>query len=94
MITLLNLIIWLLVGALAGWLAGQVVKGSGFGLFGNIVVGILGSFIGGFIFRMVGFLPTRRLLCFFPGAGLVGNLVSAFVGAIILIYVARLLTQK
>ena len=73
------------VDALAGWLAGQVVKGSGFVLIGNIVIGIIGSYIGGFIFTMLGF---------FPAGGFIGSLITAFVGAVILIYAVKLITQK
>ena len=50
----MNLIIFLVIGALAGWLAGVIMKGRGFGIIGNIVVGILGSFVGGWLLPMVG----------------------------------------
>ena len=75
-----SLLILLLVGAIAGWLAGTLVKGYGFGLLGNIVVGIIGAFIGGTLF---GFLM--------PGAavGLLGSILVAFVGAVILIFLLR-----
>ena len=55
------LIIWLIVGAIAGWLAGLIVKGFGFGLLGNIVVGIVGAFIAGFLLPRLGITLGRRL---------------------------------
>lgn len=75
-----GLLTWLLVGLIAGWLAGQFMKGSGYGIIGDIVVGIVGAFIGGLLF---GYLQ--------PGSsvGFVGSIVVAFVGAIILIAVLR-----
>ncbi len=74
---------WLIVGALAGWLAGKIMKGSGFGLIANIAIGIAGAVIGGWIFRMLGTLPS----------GLAGSLVTATLGAIILLGVARWLRR-
>ncbi len=76
---------WLLVGLIAGWLAGQFMKGGGFGLVGDIVVGIIGAFLGGLIF---GFLM--------PGSsvGFVGSIVVAFIGAIVLIGILRALSGR
>jgi len=51
----MNFILFLIIGALAGWLAGQIMKGRGFGVIGNILVGVVGAFIGGFLFRVLGF---------------------------------------
>jgi uncharacterized membrane protein YeaQ/YmgE (transglycosylase-associated protein family) len=80
-----GLLVWLLVGLIAGWAAGQFMKGSGFGLVGDIVVGIIGAFIGGTLF---GFLM--------PGAtvGLLGSIVVAFVGAVVLIALLRALSTR
>ena len=80
-----GLLVWLVVGLIAGWAAGQFMKGSGFGLIGDIIVGIIGAFIGGTLF---GFLM--------PGAavGLVGSIVVAFVGAVILIVVLRAVSSN
>lgn len=75
------LIIWLVVGAVAGWLAGMVVKGGGLGLIGDIVVGIIGAFIGGWLFGQMGISA---------GGGLAGAIVTATVGAIALLAVLRL----
>ncbi len=74
---------WLIIGALAGWLAGKIMKGSGFGLIANIAIGIAGAVIGGWMFRMLGALPS----------GLVGSLITATLGAIILLGVARWLRR-
>ena len=73
-------LIWILViGALAGWLAGQFMRGSGFGLLGDIAVGIVGSLIGGFIFGILGIYTY----------GFVGRVVMATVGAVVLLYLVR-----
>ncbi|HEY3117977.1 MAG TPA: GlsB/YeaQ/YmgE family stress response membrane protein [Chloroflexota bacterium] len=76
-----SLLIWIVVGLIAGWLAGLVMKGGGFGIVGDIVIGIIGAFIGGLLFPRIGLdIP----------AGFVGSIVVAFVGAIILLLVLRL----
>jgi uncharacterized membrane protein YeaQ/YmgE (transglycosylase-associated protein family) len=69
----------LVIGAVAGWLAGQVMRGSGFGLLGDIVVGIVGSLIGGLVFGLLGIYTY----------GLVGRIVMATVGAVLLLYLVR-----
>ncbi len=79
-IDLQSLIILLIIGAVAGWLAGLVVKGYGFGLIGNIVVGVVGAFIGQYLFPMLGF----------GGADLIGLIISATLGAIILLIIIGL----
>jgi len=79
-----SLIVLLIVGAIAGWLAGQIVKGYGFGLVGNIVVGVVGAFIGGWLFPQLG-------LWDFPG--IVGVIISATLGAIILLVVIGLIRR-
>jgi len=77
-----TLLLWLFVGLVAGWLASAVV-GGGFGIPGDIVVGIVGAFIGGFVFRSVGRGPVF--------SGLPGTIFVAFVGAIILLLILRLI---
>jgi uncharacterized membrane protein YeaQ/YmgE (transglycosylase-associated protein family) len=74
--TLGNLIVFLLIGALAGWLAGVISKGSGFGIAGNIIVGIVGAFLGGFCFGLLGIVAF----------GLVGRLIFAVLGALLFIW--------
>ena len=80
------LIITLDVGAIAGWLAGLLVQGTGFGLVGDIVVGILGALIAGFLFPALGLTLTL-------GGGLLGAILLAFIGAVILLVVVRLFKQ-
>ena len=79
-----SIVIWLIVGAIAGWLAGMVVKGGGFGLIGDIVVGVIGSFIGGWVF---GLLHIAR------GSGFLGSVIGAFVGAVVLLLILRLVRR-
>jgi uncharacterized membrane protein YeaQ/YmgE (transglycosylase-associated protein family) len=78
-----SLIVFLVVGLAAGWLAGNIMKGRGFGLLGNLAVGVIGSFVGGFLFRLVGLGPTH----------IVGSLIAAVVGAIVLLYVVSLVKK-
>lgn len=73
-----SLLGFLLIGLVAGWLAGQIMKGKGFGLAGNLVIGIIGAMLGGVLFRFVG-LASR---------GALGSLVTATVGAVVLLWVA------
>jgi uncharacterized membrane protein YeaQ/YmgE (transglycosylase-associated protein family) len=80
----MSIIIWLIVGAIAGWLAGLIVKGYGFGLIGNIVVGIVGAVIAGWLFPLIGI----RL-----GNEIVGSIVSATVGAVILLVIIGLIRR-
>ena len=79
-----SLVIFLLIGAIAGWLAGQVVRGFGFGLLGNILVGVAGAFLGGYLFPRFGLNIATPYL---------GSIVSAFLGALILLFVIRLLKR-
>ncbi len=80
----MNWLYFILIGAFAGWLAGQFFKGSGFGVIGNIVVGIIGGLIGGFLFSALGISA---------GGGLIGSLVTAVVGALVLLWVASLIKK-
>ncbi len=77
----MGVIAWLIIGAVAGWLAGQIVKGHGFGLVGNIIVGIVGACLGGWLFHQFG---TSL------GAGLVGSILTAVVGAVVLLFLIGL----
>lgn len=74
------LVIWLIIGALAGWLAGMIVKGGGFGLLGDILVGIIGAFVGGAILSQMG-------VSF--GVGIIGVIASATLGAVVLLSLFR-----
>ena len=80
----MNFIAFLIIGALAGWIAGNVMKGKGFGLLGNMLVGIVGAFVGGFLFGLLGLASF----------GFIGSLVTATVGAIVLIYVVSLIKKS
>ena len=80
----MNFLWFILIGAAAGWLAGQIMKGRGFGLIGNIVVGMLGAVVGGWLFDVLG---ART------GGGLLGSLFTAVIGAIILLYLISLLKR-
>ncbi len=72
--------VWIiLIGILAGWLAGQIMKGRGFGLLGDLIVGIIGSLLGGFLFGLLGLYTY----------GLIGRLVMAVVGALVLLFLIR-----
>lgn len=80
------LIIILVVGAVAGWLAGLLVQGTGFGLLGDIVIGILGALVTGFL------LPELGLALTF-GGGILGSIIAAFIGAVILLVVVKLIKK-
>jgi uncharacterized membrane protein YeaQ/YmgE (transglycosylase-associated protein family) len=77
--------VWfILIGLAAGWLAGQIMKGGGFGLIGDLIVGVIGALLGGWLFEV---------LKINIGYGLIGELVTATVGAIVLIVVLRLIKR-
>ncbi len=80
---LTSLLIFLAIGAVAGWLAGVLMKGGGFGLLGDIVIGIIGAVIGGFLFGLLGL----------QAGGLIGAIVTATVGAVVLLFVVRLIKK-
>jgi uncharacterized membrane protein YeaQ/YmgE (transglycosylase-associated protein family) len=75
-----GIIVWLVVGAIAGWLAGQLVKGGGFGLIGDIVVGIVGALIGGWLAGVLGISI---------GTGFIASIITAVIGAVILLVILR-----
>jgi uncharacterized membrane protein YeaQ/YmgE (transglycosylase-associated protein family) len=76
-----GIIVWLIIGALAGWLAGTLLKGGGFGLFGDIVVGIVGAFIGGWLSSLLGISI---------GSGMIASFITATIGAGILLFILRM----
>ena len=82
--TIEAVLIIVIIGAIAGWLAGIIVKGFGFGLLGNIVVGIVGAFIAGFLFPSFGFNFGNAYL---------GSIIHATLGAVILLFVIRLIKR-
>jgi uncharacterized membrane protein YeaQ/YmgE (transglycosylase-associated protein family) len=78
-----GLLWFLLIGLAAGWLAGRIMKGRGFGLVGNLIVGVIGALLGGFLFTLLGL----------HAYGLVGSLVTAVVGAIVLLYLVGVIKK-
>ena len=80
----MNWLWFILIGLAAGFLAGAVVKGHGFGLLGNLVVGVVGALLGGFIFGLLGIAATSLL----------GALICAFVGAVVLLCLLRFVKAK
>src|SRR5262247_1930815 len=79
-----DLLWFLIVGLIAGWLAGVVVKGGGFGLIGDLVVGVVGAVLGGWLFSTLGASA---------GGGLLGSIIVATVGAIVLLFIVRLVKR-
>ncbi len=73
----MGLILYLLLGALAGWIAGNLTKGGGFGLLGNIIVGVLGGVLGGFALGLLGFTSSS----------LIGSLITSVIGAVLLLWI-------
>jgi len=80
----MNLLWFLVVGLVAGWLAGVLVKGGGFGLVGDLVVGVIGALLGGFLFSRFGVSA---------GGGLLGSIIVATIGAVILLFIVRLIKR-
>jgi len=80
----MGFITWIVVGLIAGWLAGQVMKGGGYGVLVDIILGILGGIVGGRVFGLIGI---------WPGGGMIGSIIVAFVGAVILVWITRLIKK-
>ena len=80
----MNFVWFLIVGLIAGWLAGTLVKGGGFGLVGDLIVGVVGAFLGGFLFSTLG-VST--------GGGLIGSIIVATIGAVVLLFLIRLIKR-
>ena len=80
----MNLLWFLIVGIVAGWLAGVLVKGGGFGVIGDLVVGVIGAVLGGWLFSTMGASA---------GGGLVGSIIVATIGAVVLLFVVRLIKR-
>jgi uncharacterized membrane protein YeaQ/YmgE (transglycosylase-associated protein family) len=75
---------WIIVGLIAGWLAGQVMKGGGYGILVDIILGLLGGLLGGWLFGQLGI---------WSGGGMVGSIIVAFIGAVILVGITRLIKR-
>ena len=80
----MGIIAWIIVGAIAGWLAGLIVKGAGFGLLGNIVIGIIGAVVAGWLLPQLGV----RL-----GAGWIGEIINAAIGGVIVLVILALIRR-
>jgi uncharacterized membrane protein YeaQ/YmgE (transglycosylase-associated protein family) len=80
----MGLLYWLVVGLIGGWLAGVVMKGGGYGIVADIILGILGGVLGGWIFSMLGVGA---------GGGMIGSVVVSLIGAIILVAITRVLKR-
>lgn len=78
-----SLIVFLIIGVVAGFLAGKIMKGGGFGLVGDLVLGVIGAFVGGWVFGLLGILPV----------GIIGTLIAATAGAVILLFLIRLVKK-
>ena len=83
--SLLSILIWIVVGAVAGWLAGLVMRGGGFGLIGNILVGIVGAVVAGFLLPKVGIVI---------GGNILAQILNAFIGAVLVLFVIGLLRRR
>jgi uncharacterized membrane protein YeaQ/YmgE (transglycosylase-associated protein family) len=80
----MGLLAWIVVGLIAGWLAGLLMKGGGYGIVADIFLGMLGGMVGGWLFGMLGF---------WPGGGFVASILTVFVGAVVLIAITRVLRR-
>lgn len=78
-----NLLIFLCVGLVAGWLAGKIMRGGGFGLLGDMIIGVIGAFVGGWLFGRLGIATW----------GLAGTFITALVGALVLLFLIRLIKR-
>jgi uncharacterized membrane protein YeaQ/YmgE (transglycosylase-associated protein family) len=83
--SLLAILIWIVVGAVAGWLAGLVMRGAGFGLVGNILVGIVGAVVAGFLLPKIGIVI---------GGNIVAAILNAFIGAVLVLFVIGLIRRR
>lgn len=81
--SLTSLIWFLLIGLIAGWLAGKVMRGGGYGVIGDMIVGVIGALIGGWLFGQLGI----------SAGGIIGAIITAFVGAVILIFLLRIIRR-
>ena len=80
-----SLLVILVVGVVAGWLAGKIVQGTGFGIIGDLIIGVVGAFIGGWLLPQLGIQL---------GAGIVSAIINATIGAVLLLFVLRLLRGR
>ncbi len=79
----MHFLMFLIIGIIAGWLAGQLMKGGGYGLIGDLVIGVIGAFLGGWLLGVIGIYA----------GGLIGELVTATIGAVALLFLIRLIKK-
>lgn len=79
-----TLLIWLLIGGVAGWLAGQILRGGGFGVVGNIIIGIIGAVVGGWLFAQLGIVIV---------GGIIGTIIAATIGAVVVLLIVGLVRR-
>jgi uncharacterized membrane protein YeaQ/YmgE (transglycosylase-associated protein family) len=82
----MGIIAWIIVGLVAGWLAGLIMKGSGYGLIGDLILGLIGALVGGWLFALI--LPTAE------PSGLIGSVIVATIGAVVLVVIVRLIRGR
>ena len=82
----MGLIAWIIVGLIAGWLAGMLMRGSGYGLLGDLLLGLIGAVVGGWLFGLI--LPAAE------PTGLIGSIIVATIGAIVLVAIVRLIRGR
>ncbi len=80
----MGLLYFLIIGLIAGWLAGKITKGRGFGILRNLVIGVIGAMLGGFVFSLIGLSAT----------GTLGSIVTATVGALLLLYIINAVVRR
>ncbi len=83
---LVSIILWLIIGAIAGFLAGQIMRGGGFGIVGNIIVGIIGAVIGGFLASLIPGIPAD--------GGIIWDIILAVIGAVVLLFIIGLVQRN
>ena len=83
--SLIHLVYFLLIGLAAGWIAGQVTKGKSFGLVNDLIIGVIGAFLGGILFGLLGLGSTN---------GSIGSLITATVGAVAFLYILRFIKNR
>jgi len=82
----MGFIAWIIVGLIAGWLAGMLMKGSGYGLIGDLILGLIGAIVGGWLFSII--LPSAE------PSGLIGSIIVATIGAVVLVAIVRLVRGR
>ena len=82
----MGFIAWIIVGLIAGWLAGMIMKGGGYGLIGDLILGLIGALVGGWLFSLI--LPSAER------SGLIGSIIVATIGAVVLVAIVRLVRGR